>query len=276
MTVKAAERRCSVCGLFYPADSAELRRNVTDMLAAAKPPAVQGAIRGIIGPHAGYVYSGPTAAHAYSLLKGTSYDTVVVVSPSHHEYFDGVSVYPGDAYVTPLGVVPIDKELRKGLLQRSSAVRASNVGHGEEHAVEVHLPFLQQVLGTFKLLPIVMGDQDRTYCYGLGKALGDVLQGKNALLVASTDLSHYYTGDVAERLDAVAIADIRQFDYEQLMGDIENKHTEACGGGPVVAVMLALHTLGVEKMSILHHCNSGDVTGDFSQVVGYLAAVAYA
>lgn len=276
MTIKTAKRSCSVCGLFYPADAGELRRSVTAMLAAANPPEIEGTIRGIVGPHAGYTYSGQTAAFAYALLRGSSYSTVVVVSPSHREYFDGISVFPGDAYVTPLGAVPVDEELREGLLQNSHLVRSSKAGHGEEHAVEVHLPFLQCALGEFRFLPVVMGDQKREYCFGLGKALGVLLKDQNALLVASTDLSHYYTADVANKLDAVAIDDIGKFDYESLMRDLDRNHTEACGGGPVVAVMLALHSLGVRKMSILHHCNSGDVTGDFSQVVGYLAAVAYA
>jgi len=173
-------------------------------------------------------------------------------------------------------VVPVNKELRSELLKLSPVVRSSQAGHGEEHAVEVHLPFLQHMLGQFTFLPIVMGDQKRTYCLELGKALGEALKGKNALLVASTDLSHYYTADRANRLDAVAIDDIGTFDYERLMLDLEEDRTEACGGGPVVAVMRALHDLGVGKISVLHHCNSGDVTGDFSQVVGYLAAVAYA
>ena len=276
MTRKTAERTCSVCGLFYPAEAEELRRTVSEMLAAASPPKTEGNVRGIIGPHAGYVYSGPTAAHAYALLRGSTYDTVVVVSPSHREYFDGVSVFPGEAYITPLGTVPVDKELREKLLRHSPIVRSSHAGHGEEHAIEVHLPFLQCVLGEFKFLPVVMGDQKREYSFGLGDALGEVLQGRNALLVASTDLSHYYPADVANKLDAVAIDDVGNFEYERLMLDLEHNRTEACGGGPAVAVMRALHKLGVRKMTVLHHCNSGDVTGDFSQVVGYLAAAAYA
>ena len=276
MTMKTAERACSVCGTFYPAGAEELRQNLREMLEAARPPEIEGTIRGVIGPHAGYVYSGTTAAHAYTLLRGSSYDTVVVVSPSHREYFDGVSVFSGDSYATPLGIVSVDKELRAELLKQSPIIKSSRSGHGEEHAVEVHLPFLQHVLGDFTFLPVVMGDQKREYCFALGEALGSVLKGKNALLVASTDLSHYYAGDVADRLDAVAIKDVQKFDYENLMLDLEQNRAEACGGGPAVAVMLALHALGVGKMTILHHCNSGDVTGDFSQVVGYLAAVAYA
>jgi MEMO1 family protein len=276
MTMKTAERECSVSGQFYPAEPGELRQNIRGMIAAAKSTKIEGTIRGVIGPHAGYIYSGPTAAEAYALLQGATYSTVVVVSPSHREYFDGISVFPGDAYATPLGSVPVDKELRKELLRHSTVVKESYAGHGEEHAIEVHLPFLQHVLGSFKLLPLVVGDQKREYCFALGESLGDVLQDKNVLLVASTDLSHYYPSNVARKLDAVVIEDVKKFDYEGLMRDIELQHTEACGGGPTVAVMHALWNLGVRKMAVLHHCTSGDITGDHSQVVGYLSAVAYA
>lgn len=275
MSTKTAERECSVCGLFYPAGRAELRENIREMVSAVKVPKIEGAIRGVIGPHAGYMYSGLTAAHAYTLLRGARYSSVVVVSPSHRDAFDGVSVFPGDSYSTPLGVVRLDKELREAVLQHTPVVKESYSGHGEEHAVEVHLPFLQYALGDFKFLPLVIGDQSRECCFGLGEAIGDVMRDRNVLLVASTDLSHYHPSRVAEKLDAIVINHIRKFDYESLMQDLEFQRTEACGGGPTVAVMLALSRLGVQKMSILHHCNSGDITGDHSQVVGYLSAVAY-
>jgi AmmeMemoRadiSam system protein B len=274
--MKITERECSVCGQFYPAGAGELRENIREMISEAKGPKIEGTIRGVVAPHAGYMYSGVTAAYAYACLQGAKYSTVVVVSPSHRDLFDGVSVFPGDSYSTPLGVVRIDEELREALLQHTSVVKALYSGHGEEHAVEVQLPFLQHVLGEFKFLPLVIGDQRREYCFALGEALGDAVRKTNVLLVASTDLSHYYPSSVAEKLDAVAINDIKTFDYESLMRDLEFQRTEACGGGPTVAVMLALSRLGVRKMAILHHCNSGDVTGDHSQVVGYLSAVAYA
>jgi hypothetical protein len=276
MTVKRAERQCEVCGMFYPADPDELRQDIRDLISGVKLPKLDGTVRGIIGPHAGYMYSGFTAAHAYALLQGAKYSSVVIVSPSHREYFDGISVFPGDSYGTPLGVVPVDAKLRERLLKQSSAVTASSAGHGAEHAIEVHLPFLQCVLGEFSFLPIVIGNQKRENCFELGKALGEVLVNENTLIVASTDLSHYHPASVADKLDAIVIDHVRKFEYETLMYDLESQKAEACGGGPTVAVMLALWRLGVRKMAVLHHCNSGDVTGDNSQVVGYLAAAAYA
>lgn len=276
MTMNPGKRECVVCGQFYPAEPDVLRENIRELMAAVDSPEIKGTIRGIIAPHAGYMYSGFTAVHAYALLQGTKYSTVVIVSPSHREYFDGVSVFPGESYATPLGLMEVDDKLREQLLKRCDVASASNAGHREEHAIEVQLPFLQYMLGDFKLLPIVVGDQKREYCLALGEALGEILKDEHTLLVASTDLSHYHHSSLANRLDAIAIEDVRKFDYEALMQDLEGQRTEACGGGPTVAVMLALRKLGVNNMTILHHCNSGDVTGDHNQVVGYLSAAAYA
>lgn len=277
MMTEKTNRKCVVCGQFYPSDPGELRRDIGELIAGAVLPKIDATIRGVIGPHAGYMYSGYTAAHAYGLLKGSQYSSVVIVSPSHQEYFDGVSVFPGNSYSTPLGTVVIDQGLRARLLdQAEGVVTATHDGHRQEHAIEVHLPFLQYVLGEFRFLPLVIGDQRKENCFALGELLGGVLKGEDVLLVASTDLSHYHPSDVARRLDAVTIEDVKNFDYEGLMRDLDLQRTEACGGGPAVAVMMALWRLGIRKMSILHQCNSGDVTGDHSQVVGYFAAAAYA
>lgn len=269
-------RKPVVAGLFYPGNSDELRSDLDRLFAQAGTPVRKGTVRGIIAPHAGYIYSGFTAASGYARLGGASYDSVVVVSPSHKEFFKGVSVYPGAAYQTPLGTVAIAENLRERLIQESSVVTASEVGHQKEHAIEVHLPFLQRALPAFRLLPLVIGDQSRDICFELGRALGKVLHGENTLLVASTDLSHYYPSRVANRLDAVVVGDLQQFDEKCLMDDLDSGKAEACGGGPVVAVMTALRALGARTMEVVHHCNSGDVTGDTSSVVGYVAAVAYA
>lgn len=275
MASRTTARQPAVSGLFYPAEPEALRRQMRYLFERAPRKQIAGTIRGVVAPHAGYVYSGVTAAAGYNLLRGRSFGTVVVISPSHRDSFSGVSVYPGDAYETPLGTVRIDTALRKELLNACPLAAATEAGHREEHAVEVQLPFLQEVLGDFMLLPIVMGEQDRRTCLELGLALGGILQGKDALLVASTDLSHYHSARVAEAIERVIIEDVRRFDYEQLMTDLETGTTEACGGGPTVAMMVALQKQGVKHMDVVHHCNSGDVTGDARSVVGYLSAIAW-
>ena len=254
-------RRAAVAGMFYPDSAAELAREIDTMLQQVPRTDVHGKPVALVAPHAGYIYSGPTAAAAYSLLQGIEYSTVVVVSPSHKEYFPGVSVYSGDAYETPLGQVPVDTELRDRLLAISEVVTSSVAGHGAEHAVEVHVPFLQKVLGRFRFLPLVMGDQSRQTCFALGEDLGNVLRGESILLVASTDLSHFYSALEAERRDGIVLGDLENFEPERLMSDLEEGRAEACGGGPVVAVMIAARALGARRLRILGHTHSGKITG---------------
>jgi len=271
MTMSDA-RPPAVAGMFYPAHPEELRRTIDQLLAEASLKKIPGGLVALISPHAGYKYSGLTAAHAYKLLSGRSYDTVVIVSPSHREIFDGVSVYSGGAYQTPLGNLRVDDSLREELVNDDPVITASLAGHRQEHAIEVQLPFLQRVLGSFMILPVVIGEQKRDACYHLGERLARAVRGRNVLLVASTDLSHFYPSVTAEKLDRVIIDDIAKLDHDTMMNDLETDRGEACGGGPTVAVMLAAKKLGANHASILHHSNSGDVTGDMSEVVGYLSA----
>jgi MEMO1 family protein len=265
----------AVAGMFYTANPKALAREIDEMLNNASVEPIKGQVMALIAPHAGYVYSGLTAAHAYKLLEQRSYETVIVLSPSHREYFRGVSVYNGDAYRTPLGDILIDTTLRDELIRGDKLIVSSDDGHGSEHAVEVQLPFLQKVLSNFKLLPVVVGDQQRDVCFHLSNKLAKVLPGKNVLLVASSDLSHYHPAEEANRLDKIVRDDIAAFDYEKLMKDIETEKAEACGGGPAVVALATAKQLGANRVKVLHHCNSGDVSGEHESVVGYLSAVAY-
>jgi AmmeMemoRadiSam system protein B len=229
----------------------------------------------MIVPHAGYAYSGTTAAAAYRRLRGREYDSVVIVSPSHREGFQGVSVFPGVSYETPLGTVAVDDELRNRLLEATPVVSASHHGHADEHAVEVQLPFLQETLKKFRFLPLVMGDQQRETCRALGEALATVLDGRRALLVASTDLSHYHSAAFASHLDERVRERVGKLEYEGLLDELEAGDAEACGGRPMAAVLMALDRLGARTVEITHHCTSGDITGDRRSVVGYMSAIVY-
>lgn len=264
-----------VAGMFYPIDKKALMRQVVELFERAKPKKVKGNIKALIAPHAGYIYSGLTAAYAYKLLEYKKFDSVIIISPSHREYFDGISIFPGSYYKTPLGEVPIDLELCKSIVDNEPIIKLSQQGHNEEHALEVQLPFLQIILENFKLIPIVMGNQTKDYCYKIGNVLGKVLKNRNALIVASTDLSHYHPYEIANQLDRIAINAIANYDYEKLLSELEEQNTEACGGGPAAAAMIAAEKLGANKVEILHSCNSGDVTGDKDAVVGYMSAVMY-
>jgi len=267
-------RQPAVAGLFYPSEPGELRAAIRVLLDENKPDPGAGSAIALISPHAGYPFSGPTAAYGFNLVSQQSVEVAVIVSPSHREYFDGISVYDGDAYKTPLGNMSVNKDLRNALLDGDTIIEASGRGHGDEHAIEVQLPFLQTIFGDIDILPIVIGDQRREYCFRLGEQLGSLLQGRNALLIASTDLSHYYASEVAEELDQIIIDDVAAFDYQLLMEDLEHERSEACGGGPTVAVLIAAKQLGAGRVRILSHCNSGEITGDRRRVVGYLSAAA--
>lgn len=267
-----AVRAPAVAGMFYSEDERSLRTDLNRMIDSIAPPALSGTVLGLIVPHAGYIYSGSTAAYAYATIRKYTFDTVVLVSPSHREYFNGISVFNGSAYSTPLGIVAVDEVLRDNLVSGDTIIHPSSQGHGLEHAIEVQLPFLQLLFPELKILPIVMGDQRRHYCYHLADRLAGTLADTRSLVIASTDLSHYHKYDEAKRLDEIIINDIGGLNHDKLMDDLESERGEACGGGPAVAVLAASQLLGANRVNILHHCNSGDVTGDRDRVVGYLSA----
>ena len=265
-------RKPAVAGSFYDGDPGRLSHQVDLLLTQAEDKDLKGAIRALVSPHAGYMYSGLAAAVGYKALRGSTYEAVLMVGPSHRESFDGVSIYPGDAYRSPLGDVPIHTEIRAALAAQSPVFVLSNVGHRSEHCLEVQLPFLQKVLGEFSFVPMIVGNQSKEICLSLGTAIAEVARGKNILLVASSDLSHYHPYNTAVSLDRRVIDQVESFDELALMEQIETDRVEACGGGPVVSVMHAAKLLGANRSQVLFYCNSGDITGDKSAVVGYLSA----
>jgi MEMO1 family protein len=272
---KEAVRPAAVAGMFYPADPAELAALVDRYLAQAKVPAIPGLVA-IVAPHAGYPYSGAVAAHSYALLKGRKPQRVVVIAPSHYEAFSFSSVYDGEMYSTPLGRVPVDRDFVNRLVHMAPSIRLSALGHtpsGEtrEHALEVQLPFLQRALGEFRLVPIIMGDQSWEECRALGVALAELSQGSDTLIVASSDLSHYRSYDDDVRLDHKTLRAIEQWDYLGMSLNFDQQNWEACGGGPIIATMIAAERLGADKAQVLKYANSGDVTGERDRVVGYSA-----
>lgn len=265
-------RHPAVAGMFYPGFESALRSEL-DELFENPAPRISGTIVGIIAPHAGYRYSGITAAIGYGALKGKTFDAVFIVSPSHREAFGGVSVYPGEAYRTPLGDVKINKTLREELLNQKAVVHEGVEGHRDEHAVEVQLPFLQTVLGEFSIVPLVMGLQNRNAIFVLADQLAKVCRGKTVLIVASSDLSHYHSYETALKLDTKVAHRLETADPIQLWDLFDSNEAEACGAGPMVSVVAACVQLGAKKIHIADYRNSGDVSGDRTSVVGYLSAL---
>jgi hypothetical protein len=267
-------RHQQVAGYFYPAEKEKLQKDISLLLQIAKPEKSFNKIFGIVAPHAGYIYSGKTAAYAYNLLKGKSYKTVIVISPSHAEYFLGISIYDGEAYETPLGLVELDQKMIDKLVENSQTIFRGVQGHRKEHALEVQIPFLQSVLKDFKIVPIVMGDQSKMFVNELAEKISKVVDDET-LVVASSDMSHFYSSEEADRLDSVVEKRINDFDFEQLLTDLDDHECEACGGGPIAVMMKSASLNSITKSLVINRSDSGDITGDKSEVVGYLSAIVY-
>jgi len=268
-------RHAAFAGMFYPDAPEELRRVLEDMFESVEEERVSERVLGLIAPHAGYVYSGSVAAEAYNQIKGNKYEAVIVVAPSHREYFQGFTIYDGDMYETPLGKIKIDKELAEICVESNENTYFSEKGHRQEHSLEVQLPFLQFALEEFALVPIVMGEQGFNSSTGLGMALSKILKERDVLIVASSDLSHFYDSETAFKLDSRVVSRVNNLDHNGLSRDLEEKKSEACGMGPMIAVMYASKLAGAKFSKVLKYKNSGDVTGDKREVVGYLSAVMY-
>jgi hypothetical protein len=269
-------REPALAGSWYPGDPEILSRDVKRYLENAKKETVEGQIVALVSPHAGYTYSGQVAAYAYKLVEGMVFDSVIVVGPSHRYPFKGASLWAQGGFRTPLGVVPVDAELSKKLMEKRKEIRFIPEAHHQENSLELQIPFLQTVLKSFKLVPIAMEpDWGWETCQYLASAIAETVRGKKVLLVASTDLSHFYTYKRAVELDRIVLNQIERFDIEGLNRDLKSNRAEACGGGPVVTIMLAAKALGANKGRVLKYLNSGDVTGDRSRVVGYAAGVFY-
>lgn len=267
-------RKAAVAGLWYPKDAASLAAAVDGQLAVADHAgsALRGDLAALIAPHAGLLYSGPVAAHAYRLLRGREFDVAVLVGPSHFVGFDGVALYPSGGFDTPFGVAPIDADCARAIAAATPIVHDHPAVHAREHSIEMQLPFLARLAPGVPIVPLLMGDQTAATADALGDALASALRGRRALLVASTDLSHYHDAVTAAALDRIVIDCVARFDADGLQAALEAKPEHACGGGPTVSVMRAAKAAGARDAVILNYADSGDVSGDKSAVVGYLAA----
>jgi len=264
----------AVAGTWYPGTLGRLTSAVDRLLAgpAETSTGLTGDFVALIAPHAGLKYSGPVAACAYQLLRGRAFDLAVLVGPSHFVGFEGVAVYRDGAFETPLGLVPVDEDAAAALMRSTSVVHEDDSAHAREHSLEMQLPFLQRVAPGVPILPLVMGYQTEATVNALAGGLAAALRDRPVLLVASSDLSHYHPADVAARLDRVVLDLVSAFDADRLQAALDAEPEHACGGGPVVAVMRAARQLGATDSRILNYADSGDVSGDKSSVVGYVAA----
>lgn len=272
-------REPAIAGTWYPGSPEMLRKQVEGFLEKAPPADFDGTLVALIAPHAGYTFSGQVAAYAYKLLEKHRFDSVVIIGPSHHARFSGVAVYSRGGFRTPLGIVPLDHSLISALERKDPHIRHLAEAHAREHSIEIQLPFLQVVLPDFKLVPLVMGEQDFSTCRRLADALYDSIGGRSVLVVASSDLSHFHSSEVARKLDQTVMDRVAALDPQGLSTLLAGGKSEACGGGPMVTAMLLASRLGADRSRVLKYADSSDVTGiknDPRGVVGYMAAAIWA
>jgi AmmeMemoRadiSam system protein B len=264
-----------IAGQWYPGHAEELRRTIEGYFAQVKHVELPGEPVALISPHAGYAYSGQVAAYAYDQVRSHTYDIVAVISPLHRAPLGRFAVTEADAYETPLGEVDVDQDLVDVLGQHVSVNR---VGYDAEHSLEIQLPFLQIALGRFHLLPVMVGTSSFDAGRQLGDALAEVLDGKSALLVASTDLHHIDDYQEVQRRDQVVVDAVGTFDLERVREALSPRDCTVCGRIPVYAVFTAAKALGATDATVLYHSSSGDVTGvrtPGQYTVGYMAAAIY-
>jgi AmmeMemoRadiSam system protein B len=268
--------RPSIGGAWYQRNPRLLVKSIERYILNVELNKPGGEVIGLIVPHAGHMYSGQVAAYAYKCISGMKFETVVIVSPSHFLSSGNIITSSHDAYETPLGTVKIDKNLMNELNRTLMEVYKEElvpVSNDPEHAIEVELPFLQYVLGSPRILPIMLFDSDPRAVKALGHSLARVLAGRKVLLIASSDLSHFYTDSLARKFDGEMLRRIGAFDPDGVSEAESEGAGFACGSGAIAAVLWACRDLGADCVEILNYANSGDVTGDYESVVGYAAAV---
>lgn len=275
MTEIAEIRPSPIAGTWYSGDPDRLRQQVDQYLTAARLPELDGEVIALIAPHAGHRYSGQTAGYAFATVMEQTRDLVVILSPMHAAYPANLLTTAHRAYATPLGEVWIDQDalaqLDAGLAK--DGLPLTPVANDKEHSLEIELPFLQRALSNdFKLLPLMVRSQSPLIARRVGHALAEILRGRNCLLVASTDLSHFYPQETAQTLDAEMLRRMASFSPEELFSAERTGQGFACGVSAVASVLWAARELGADSVKILHHSTSGDETGDLSSVVGYGAA----
>ncbi|HMV28169.1 MAG TPA: AmmeMemoRadiSam system protein B [Anaerolineales bacterium] len=265
-------RPSPIAGTWYPKDPEILANSIDAYLKEVQLLTLEGQVLGVIAPHAGHRYSGAVAAHAFATLRGLTPDLVVVISPFHNFDPHPLLTTKHQAYATPLGNIEVDQHTLNEL-QSHLQIPITPIAKDKEHSLEIELPFLQRVLkNDFKLLPIMVRAQEETVAKQLGEALAKTIQNRNAILVASTDLSHFYDQQTAQKLDQEMLNRFTTLNPTTIFEAEQTGKGFACGHAAVATVQWVAKELGANNVQILKYATSGDITGDFQSVVGYGAA----
>jgi len=270
-------RPSPLAGRWYPAHPEKLAESVDGYIQAAQIPEIEGEILALVSPHAGHIYSGPVAGYAFKSILNLEPELIVILSPFHQFHTGAILTSGHQAYQTPLGEVPVDREsieLVNKSMQENAGIELSEVRNDGEHAIEIILPFLQRALQSeFTVLPLMLRRQDPALMQALGEILSGLLSSRNTLLIASTDLSHFHPAGEAKRLDQTIIEGIQALNPDHLYQAQQENTGSACGLGALSAVIWAVKSEGSAGAQILNYGHSGDITSDNSSVVGYTSAV---
>jgi AmmeMemoRadiSam system protein B len=276
-------RKPAVAGSFYAGDSKSLNMQIENCflhkIGPGEIPAVnpkrENNIIGLVSPHAGYMYSGPVAANGFHkiALDGTP-DTIIILGPNHRGFGEDISIMVEGKWETPLGKLEIDTDIAENILKNSKIIKNDTKAHQYEHSIEVQLPFIQYIFGKdIKFVPICMTRQDINTDIEIAQSICSSVVGKNILIVASSDFTHYETQEYAENVDKQAINAILEFNPKKLYNMIYRQNLTMCGPGPITAMLITSKTLGAKKAELLKYATSGDITGMYDQVVGYASLI---
>lgn len=276
-------RKPAVAGSFYAGDLKSLNTQIEKCFMhkigpGKLPPAVLAGERkivGLISPHAGYMYSGPVAAHGFYkiALDGTP-DTIIILGPNHRGFGEDISIMVEGKWKTPLGELEIDTDIAENILKNSKTIKIDNKAHQYEHSIEVQLPFTQYIFGkNIKFVPICMTRQDINTDIEIARSICSSVVDKNILLIASSDFTHYEPQEYAKNIDKQAINTILEFNPKKLYDIIYQQNLTMCGPGPITAMLIVCETLGAKKAELLKYATSGDVSGAYDKVVGYASLI---
>ncbi len=261
------DRYPGVAGKFYPDAPIELSQIISSCLQESGVTPAPEQVAAIVTPHAGYLYSGPTAGYAYNRVKGKQPERVVLLGRSHYYFFDGCQIDDHESWITPLGRLAVDSDFIQDKMQYPNVTITCNA-HNEDHTLEVQIPFLQQVLGNVPIVPILFGCDPGDWHIEFGKFLASVLN-PDDLLVASTDLSHFYPQEEANEIDQVSLQYVLNKDYHRLCDANAQGDCSMCGATAVVVAMAYALQRQADQWYLLHYETSGDRSRQYDRVVGY-------
>ncbi len=281
--IRGNRRAPAVAGLFYPSGADELNQLIELSFKERRfgpgdlPPSKElrrRRIYGIVSPHAGYIYSGAVAANGYYETSSMNFDRVVMIGPNHYGIGTGLATVRDGIWETPLGQVEIDTELASRISENSGILDFDDLAHSRDHCLEVQLPFLQYIKkNQFKVVPIIMIIQDKGTASEIGESIADSTRNLNALLIASSDFTHYEPNSAAHRKDRELIEAILSLDTSIFYTTLERLNVSACGYGAIASIMTAAKALGATKGELLRYATSGDIVGDTNNVVGYASII---